>query len=152
MSLEVDIRHRLGAFSVDATFSADKGVTALFGRSGSGKTSLINIIAGLLRPQSGRLSFNGDVLFDGDKRVFVPAHKRRFGYVFQEARLLPHLSVRHNLGGGLPAAAVVERISAGSSNYSASVPCWIVHRPTCPAAKSSALPSAGHCCPTRACC
>lgn len=100
MSLEVDIRHRLGAFSIDAAFSANKGVTALFGRSGSGKTSLINIIAGLMRPQSGRLAFNGDVLFEGDNRVFVPAHRRRFGYVFQEARLFPHLSVRHNLGYG----------------------------------------------------
>ncbi|WP_426239645.1 molybdenum ABC transporter ATP-binding protein [Pararhizobium sp. DWP1-1-3] len=100
MSLEVDIRHRLGAFSVEAAFSASKGVTALFGRSGSGKTSLINIIAGLMRPGSGSLIFNGDVLFDGDKRVFVPAHKRRFGYVFQESRLFPHLSVRRNLGYG----------------------------------------------------
>lgn len=100
MSLKVDIRHRLGAFSVEADFTADKGVTALFGRSGSGKTSLINIIAGLMRPGGGRLSFNGDVLFDDDKRVFVPAHKRRFGYVFQEARLFPHLSVRRNLGYG----------------------------------------------------
>ncbi|WP_428426338.1 molybdenum ABC transporter ATP-binding protein [Pararhizobium sp.] len=100
MSLEVDIRHRLGAFSVEAAFSASKGVTALFGRSGSGKTSLINIIAGLMRPGSGRLAYNGDVLFDSDNRVFVPAHKRRFGYVFQEARLFPHLSVRSNLGYG----------------------------------------------------
>lgn len=100
MSLEVDIRHRLGAFSVEAAFSADKGVTALFGRSGSGKTSLINIIAGLMRPDGGELSFNGDVLFDGVKRMFVPAHRRRFGYVFQEARLFPHLSVRRNLGYG----------------------------------------------------
>lgn len=100
MSLTVDIRHRLGAFSVEATFTAEKGVTALFGRSGSGKTSLINIISGLMRPDSGHLSFNGDVLFDDDKRVFVPAHRRRFGYVFQEARLFPHLSVRRNLGYG----------------------------------------------------
>jgi molybdate transport system ATP-binding protein len=100
MSLEVDIHHRLGAFSVEAAFSADKGVTALFGRSGSGKTSLINIIAGLMRPEGGSLRFNGDVLYDGDNRVFVPAHKRRFGYVFQEARLFPHLSVRRNLGYG----------------------------------------------------
>ncbi|MGI0525425.1 molybdenum ABC transporter ATP-binding protein [Rhizobium giardinii] len=100
MSLEVAIRHRLGAFSVTAAFSADKGVTALFGRSGSGKTSLINIIAGLLRPEDGRLAFNGDVLVDSVARIFVPPHKRRFGYVFQEARLFPHLNVRRNLGYG----------------------------------------------------
>ncbi|CAN7335332.1 molybdenum ABC transporter ATP-binding protein [Pararhizobium sp. LjRoot238] len=100
MSLEVDIRHRLGAFSIEAAFCADRGVTALFGRSGSGKTSLINAIAGLLHPDRGRLAFNGDVLVDSEARVFVPPHKRRFGYVFQEARLFPHLSVRHNLGYG----------------------------------------------------
>jgi molybdate transport system ATP-binding protein len=100
MSLEVDIRHRLGAFTVEAAFTANKGVTALFGRSGSGKTSLINIIAGLMRPGNGSLSFNGDVLYDDANHVFVPAHKRRFGYVFQEARLFPHLSVRRNLGYG----------------------------------------------------
>ncbi|OBZ95203.1 molybdenum ABC transporter ATP-binding protein [Pararhizobium polonicum] len=97
MSLVVETRHRLGAFSVEATFSSDRGVTALFGRSGSGKTSLINIIAGLLRPDSGRIVFNGDVLADAENRIFTPPHKRRFGYVFQEARLFPHLSVRQNL-------------------------------------------------------
>ncbi|MBP1859234.1 molybdenum ABC transporter ATP-binding protein [Rhizobium herbae] len=97
MSLVVEIRHRLGTFSVEAAFSSDRGVTALFGRSGSGKTSLINIIAGLLRPGSGRIVFNGDVLVDSDNRIFVPPHRRRFGYVFQEARLFPHLSVRRNL-------------------------------------------------------
>jgi molybdate transport system ATP-binding protein len=100
MSLQVAIRHRLGAFSITAAFSADKGVTALFGRSGSGKTSLINAIAGLLHPDRGRLAFNGDVLVDSEAHVFVPPHKRRFGYVFQEARLFPHLSVRRNLGYG----------------------------------------------------
>jgi molybdate transport system ATP-binding protein len=97
MSLHVDIRHRLGSFSMEASFSPDKGVTALFGRSGSGKTSLINIIAGLLRPDSGRILFNGDILVDSGAHVFVPPHRRRFGYVFQEARLFPHLSVRRNL-------------------------------------------------------
>lgn len=97
MSLVVETRHRLGTFSVEAAFSSDHGVTALFGRSGSGKTSLINIIAGLLRPDSGRIAFNGDILVDSDMRIFVPPHRRRFGYVFQEARLFPHMSVRRNL-------------------------------------------------------
>lgn len=97
MSLVLHIRHKLGSFSVEAAFSCDRGVTALFGSSGSGKTSLINIIAGLLKPDAGRLLFNGDALIDTDRRVFVPPHKRRFGYVFQEARLFPHLSVRRNL-------------------------------------------------------
>ncbi|NTJ33590.1 molybdenum ABC transporter ATP-binding protein [Agrobacterium rhizogenes] len=100
MTLSVDIRHRLGAFSLDAAFTTDGGVTALFGRSGSGKTSMIRIIAGLIRPDHGRVSLDGDVLADSNKHLFVPRHRRRFGYVFQEARLFPHLSVRQNLNYG----------------------------------------------------
>ncbi|WP_438751720.1 molybdenum ABC transporter ATP-binding protein [Pararhizobium sp. O133] len=97
MSLVLDVRHKLGSFSVEAAFSCNRGVTALFGSSGSGKTSLINIVAGLLKPETGRIQFNGDTLVDTNSRVFVPPHKRRFGYVFQEARLFPHMSVRSNL-------------------------------------------------------
>ncbi len=100
MTLSVDIRHRLGDFSLDAAFSSDGGVTALFGRSGSGKTSIIRIIAGLIQPDHGRVSLDGTVLADTDAQVFVPRHRRRFGYVFQEARLFPHLSVRQNLNYG----------------------------------------------------
>jgi len=100
MTLSVDIRHRLGAFSLDAAFSSDGGVTALFGRSGSGKTSIIRIIAGLIKPDHGRVSLDGMTLSDTDAQVFVPRHRRRFGYVFQEARLFPHLSVRQNLNYG----------------------------------------------------
>ncbi|WLS09545.1 molybdenum ABC transporter ATP-binding protein [Shinella sumterensis] len=100
MSLVVDIRHRLGAFSLEAAFSSDGGVTALFGRSGSGKTSLIRIIAGLTRPADGCVQLDGDVLVDAAARRFVPPHRRRFGYVFQEARLFPHLTVRRNLDYG----------------------------------------------------
>ncbi|MCD1265291.1 molybdenum ABC transporter ATP-binding protein [Shinella sumterensis] len=100
MSLVVDIRHRLGDFSLEAAFSSDGGVTALFGRSGSGKTSLIRIIAGLTRPADGRVQLDGDVLVDAAARRFVPPHRRRFGYVFQEARLFPHLTVRRNLDYG----------------------------------------------------
>ena len=119
----------LGAFSVEAAFTAQKGVTALFGRSGSGKTSLINIIAGLMRPESGSLSFNGDVLFDGASHSFVPAHRRRFGYVFQEARLFPHLSVRRNLvyGRWFAPRGQGGRISTGSSICSASARFWTAH-------------------------
>ncbi len=97
MTLNVDVRHRLGGFSVDAAFSSEGGVTALFGRSGSGKTTLINIIAGLLRAESGRIVLDGDVIVDMEKGIFLPPYKRRFGYVFQEGRLFPHLNVRHNL-------------------------------------------------------
>ena len=97
MSLAVDIHHRLGGFTLQAQFKCQPGITALFGRSGTGKTTLINLIAGLLRPQQGRIGIDGRVLVDTEQRVFVAPHRRRIGYVFQEARLFPHLNVRHNL-------------------------------------------------------
>ena len=97
MNLEVDVYRRLGAFTLDVRFTTDGGLTALFGRSGSGKTSLINIISGLLRPDRGRVAVDGKVLVDTARGVFVPAHRRRLGYIFQEPRLFPHLNVRQNL-------------------------------------------------------
>jgi molybdate transport system ATP-binding protein len=95
--IEVAVSHRLGAFALDASFAAEGRVTALFGRSGSGKSTLVNVVAGLLRPQQGRVVVDGATLLDTERRVWVPAHRRRIGYVFQDARLLPHLSVRRNL-------------------------------------------------------
>jgi molybdate transport system ATP-binding protein len=95
--LEVAVRHRLGAFVLDAAFAAEGGLTALFGRSGSGKTSLINVIAGLIRPEHGRVVVAGEVLTDTDRFLFVKPKKRRIGYVFQEGRLFPHMTVRQNL-------------------------------------------------------
>ncbi|OCW57820.1 molybdenum ABC transporter ATP-binding protein [Hoeflea olei] len=100
MSLSVSIRHSFGAFSIDVGFEAPTGVTALFGRSGSGKTTVINAVAGLLRPQSGHVTLDGRVLFNSDTNAFTPVHRRRLGYVFQEGRLFPHLSVRQNLAYG----------------------------------------------------
>ncbi len=97
MTLEVETRHRQGRFSIEAAFSSDGGVTALFGRSGSGKTTLVNIIAGLLRPDSARIVLDGDIIVDTGRGIFTPPHRRKFGYVFQEPRLFPHLSVRQNL-------------------------------------------------------
>ena len=97
MTLEVRLRHRLGDFQLDVAFEAGPGITALFGRSGSGKTSVVNAIGGLLRPDAGRVAVDGRVLLDSQAGVFVPRHRRRIGYVFQEARLFPHLSVRANL-------------------------------------------------------
>jgi molybdate transport system ATP-binding protein len=95
--LEVMVRHRLGAFTLDANFASDGGLTALFGRSGSGKTSLINAIAGLFRPDHARIAVADEVLTDTDRHIFVPRHRRRIAYVFQEGRLFPHLTVRQNL-------------------------------------------------------
>jgi molybdate transport system ATP-binding protein len=100
MSLEIDVAHRLGSFRLEAAFTAEGGVTALFGPSGSGKTSLVRIVAGLLRPDRGRVTVDGRVLVDTERRIFVPAHRRRIGYVFQDARLFPNLDVRHNLDYG----------------------------------------------------
>jgi molybdate transport system ATP-binding protein len=97
MSLQVDIRHRLGAFALDAAFETSGRLTALFGPSGSGKTSLVNLIGGLLHPDEGRIAADGRVLADTAARVFVPKHKRRIGYVFQDARLFPHMTVGQNL-------------------------------------------------------
>jgi molybdate transport system ATP-binding protein len=97
MTMIVDVRQTFKSFVLDASFTSSGGVTALFGRSGSGKTSLMRAIAGLSKPQNGRIEIDGDVLLDTDRGIFVPMHRRRFGYVFQEARLFPHLNVRQNL-------------------------------------------------------
>jgi molybdate transport system ATP-binding protein len=98
MSLDVSLRHRLGTFRLDATFHVGQaGITALFGPSGAGKTTIINAIAGLLRPDEGRIVIDGETLLDTAARIFVPARLRRTGYVFQDARLFPHLSVEGNL-------------------------------------------------------
>jgi len=96
--LSVDIERGLGDFRLAASFEAGAGVTALFGRSGAGKTSVVNAIAGILRPDRGRIAINGDAVFDSAGGIDVPTPKRRVGYVFQEGRLFPHLSVRQNLG------------------------------------------------------
>jgi molybdate transport system ATP-binding protein len=97
MSLEVDVDHARETFHLVARFSAAPGLTALFGRSGSGKTTLVDIVGGLIRPDRGRIAIDGQVLVDTERGVFVPKHRRRIGYVFQDSRLFPHLSVRSNL-------------------------------------------------------
>jgi molybdate transport system ATP-binding protein len=98
--ISVDVRHRLGQFELEARFETKGKLTALFGPSGSGKTSLINMIGGLLRPASGRIEASGRVFVDTPAGVFVPRHRRRVGYVFQDARLFPHLTVLQNLNYG----------------------------------------------------
>jgi molybdate transport system ATP-binding protein len=98
--LTVAVEKQLGTFSLNAQFDCESGATALFGRSGAGKTSVIGMIAGLMRPDRGRIVLDGDVLFDGEKRLNVPAWRRRIGTVFQEGRLFPHMSVRNNLDYG----------------------------------------------------
>ena len=97
MSLKVRLDKRLSSFSLSVNFACASGVTALFGRSGCGKTSLIEQIAGLLQPDAGRIEINNTVLYDSETGINLPAYKRRIGYVFQDARLFPHLSVESNL-------------------------------------------------------
>lgn len=97
MSVEVQIEHALPSFAMHVDFRAPDGVTALFGRSGAGKTTVVNAVAGLLRPDAGRIVVQGDVLMDSARDIWLPPHRRRVGYVFQDARLFPHLSVRQNL-------------------------------------------------------
>ncbi|WP_339776274.1 molybdenum ABC transporter ATP-binding protein [uncultured Thalassospira sp.] len=98
MSLEIDIRHQAGILTLNARFKIERpGITALFGPSGSGKTTLINAIAGLIRPDDGTITINGKAVFDRKNNIHLPPRKRRVGYVFQDARLFPHLTVRKNL-------------------------------------------------------
>ncbi|MBW3698073.1 molybdenum ABC transporter ATP-binding protein ModC [Vibrio sp. T187] len=100
--LVIQYEQRLGEtqFNIDVVLP-NKGITAIFGRSGAGKTSLINVIAGLTTPKSGTVDIDGNVLFDSRSNINLPTHKRDVGYVFQESRLFPHFSVRTNLNYGV---------------------------------------------------
>src|SRR6202012_2137665 len=98
--LAVDVKKKLGVLKLQVQFQATNGATALFGPSGAGKTSVINMIAGLVRPDRGTITLDDTVLFDAARGIDVPPHRRRIGYVFQEGRLFPHLSVRQNLDYG----------------------------------------------------
>jgi len=98
--LRVDVSKQLGEFALSASFVSEGRVTGLFGASGAGKTSLINMIAGLLRPDRGVIAIDDETLDDTAKKLHVPPHRRRIGYVFQDARLFPHLDVRQNLDYG----------------------------------------------------
>jgi molybdate transport system ATP-binding protein len=98
--LSVDLKKHIGDLDLAITFESGGPVTGLFGPSGAGKTTLVSMIAGLVRPDRGRLSLGDEVLFDSDNRIDVPAHQRRIGYVFQEGRLFPHMTVARNLDYG----------------------------------------------------
>jgi len=100
MTLSVDIAHRLGGFALDAAFEAGPGVTALFGPSGSGKTSIAKAIAGLLRPERGCITLDGEAMLDVAGGICVSPARRRIGVVFQDARLFPHLTVAQNIAFG----------------------------------------------------
>lgn len=97
MTLSVQLQHRFDSFALNVAFEAPKGITVLYGRSGAGKTTVVNALAGLLRPDQGHISTDGITLFDSQARVDLPPHRRRIGYIFQEGRLFPHMTVRQNL-------------------------------------------------------
>jgi molybdate transport system ATP-binding protein len=98
--LALEVEKQLGALRLAVRFQIAGGVTALFGPSAAGKTSLVNMIAGLLKPDRGCIVLDNTILFDAAKAINVPPHRRQIGYVFQEGRLFPHLSVRQNLDYG----------------------------------------------------
>lgn len=95
--IEVDVRLRVGAFSLDVAFANGAGITALFGQSGSGKSLTLSIIAGLMKPDEGFVRLDGEALVDVEEKIFVPVSRRRIGLVFQDSNLFPHLSVKQNL-------------------------------------------------------
>ena len=107
--LNIHITKQLGTFHLDASLQLGLGVTALFGPSGSGKTSVIQSVAGLSKPDTGRIQMDGKVLFDAALGIDLPPEARRLGYVFQEGRLMPHLSVLSNLTMGMNRLAAAER-------------------------------------------
>jgi molybdate transport system ATP-binding protein len=103
--LELDFSQQLGDLTLQVTQTLPaQGITAIFGLSGAGKTSLINAIGGLTRPDNGRIALNDRVLSDTTKDIFLPPEKRRIGYVFQDARLFPHYRVQGNLQYGMAAS------------------------------------------------
>ncbi len=99
--LDLRLRHQIGGFSLDLDFQAARGITALFGRSGAGKTTVINAVAGLITPDDGYIRVGDMDLFDPARGINLAAHERQAGYIFQEARLFPHLSVAKNLRYGM---------------------------------------------------
>ncbi len=110
--IEVDVEERLGAFHLDVRFEADAPIVGLFGRSGAGKTSVVNAIAGVGKPHRGTIRINGQVLLDTSRGVDLPPEQRRVGYVFQDALLFPHLDVLANLTYGQRLRAPAERFIA----------------------------------------
>ncbi len=116
--LTVDIEKRVGDLNLTMAFKSEGLATGLFGPSGAGKSTLVNMVAGLVHPDRGHIALNGTALFDSQRGLNVPAHLRRIGYVFQEGRLFPHMTVRKNLDygrwmAGIPTdPALLDRIVA----------------------------------------
>lgn len=121
--IELRLRHAFADLQLDLAFRSEARTLALFGNSGVGKTSVLNVIAGLLAPQSGYVELDGELLLDSARGVRVPASARRIGYVFQDGRLFPHLNVRRNLlygacpgqpGNGIDFSAIADLLELGA--------------------------------------
>lgn len=108
--IDVDIEQRLGTFELAVAFRAEAPIVGLFGRSGSGKTSVVNALAGTMRPHRGRIVINGETLYDSARGIDLPPDRRRLGYVFQDGLLFPHLDVEANLLYGLHRAPAAARV------------------------------------------
>lgn len=109
MSFEISVVRRLGDVSIRADITSNGNLTALFGPSGAGKTSILNMVAGLIRPDAGRIAVGGEILFDSNGGIDIPVQQRRAGYVFQDGRLFPHKRVRDNLLYGFQIAKPEQR-------------------------------------------
>jgi molybdate transport system ATP-binding protein len=110
MAIDAAFTRRQGAFRLDVALRAEAPVVALFGRSGSGKTSVVNAIAGIASPDAGRIAIDGVTLYDSTRGIDLPPERRRIGYVFQDGLLFPHLSVAANL-------AYSERLTPGGERF-----------------------------------
>ncbi len=152
MTLTIRLRHAFAGFTLDVDITTGPGVTALFGRSGSGKTTIVNAVAGLLRPDEGTIRLDNDTLLDTATNRFLPPHRRRMGYVFQDSRLFPHLTVRQNLTYARALPEPKPSPSTRSQTSSASPPCSTAAPPPSRAENVSAPPSAAPSSPPRASC
>lgn len=110
--LQINVKKQLGKLALQANIQVpDQGVTAIFGLSGSGKTSLINLVSGLIQPDEGFIRLNDRTLVDMESQESLPTHLRKIGYVFQDARLFPHYTVKGNLRYGM------KHVSQDDFNY-----------------------------------
>lgn len=127
--IDVAIEKKLGGFSLNVAFKAGDGVTALFGRSGAGKSTVVKAVAGLMRPDRGRIQVGDQVLFDSAKRINVPAERRRAGVVFQDGRLFPHMTVEQNLLYGFARAKGERAISTSDVVRILGIEALLARRP-----------------------
>lgn len=154
MSFEIDIAMERGETRIAARFRAPEKLVALFGPSGAGKTSILDAVAGLIRPTAGRIAVGDRVLFDSAAQVNLPPERRACGYVFQDGRLFPHRSVRDNLLYGWRLVPEGRRwMTLDEAVDFLGIGHLLARMPrTCRAARRSVSPSGGRCCGGRVSC